>query len=177
MTCETIDKDDLISDAELPESEFFANCSVSVHPGSGLTLWHGSELDVDTSPQCKLRLSPDRPAIIGRFEGKEVHYLDPSYRATRLVPGTGQNIMRWDGHGIDQCVSRAHFMLRAASRGVLIVNGVPQPGGGLRTPRNGTELILPERRAMNAGEEYLVESGVTAVIGLPNGSRVQISAE
>ena len=73
-------------------------------------------------------------------------------------------------------VSRGHFMLRAAGRGVLLVNGVPQRGGGLRAPLNGTRLVVPEQRPMSVGEEYLIESGATAVVVLPNGTEVEINA-
>jgi hypothetical protein len=66
---------------------------------------------------------------------------------------------------------------RAAGRGVLLVNGVPRPGGGLRAPLNGTRLVVSEQRPMSAGEEYLIESGATAVVVLSNGSEVHIGAE
>jgi hypothetical protein len=153
-------------------------CSVSVPRGtSSVTLWCGLDLEADTSPQCRLRLAPDRPAIIGRAEGHPIWYLDPTYQATRLVPGTGQNVLRSGGNGQDMFVSRGHFMLRAASRGVLLVNGVPRPDGGLRAPLNGTRMVVPERRPMSAGEEFLIESGATAVVILPNGSEVEINAD
>ena len=179
MSFDSIDapSGEFIAHALVLNTAIFATCSLTVARGAGVTLWHGADVAADTSQHCQLRLAPDRPAIIGRSNGYKVPYLDPSYQATQLVPGTGQNIMREDGHGRDGGVSRAHFMLRAASRGVLLVNGVPRPGGGLRTPLNGTRLLVPEQRWMTAGEEYLVESGATAMIGLPNGSSVQISAE
>lgn len=167
---------DSITSPIVPDAGPISHCRLAVACGSSVTLWHGLDLAADTSPEYKLRLSPDRPAIIGRSEGHAIAYLDPSYRATRLVPGTGQNIMRMNGDGSDMYVSRGHFMLRAAGRGVLLVNGVPSPGGGLRSPRNGTRLLVPEQRPMSAGEEYLIESGATAVVVLPNGSEVEISA-
>jgi hypothetical protein len=167
---------DSITSPTVPDAGPISHCRLAVTCGSSVTLWHGLDVEADTSPQCKLQLSPDRPAIIGRSEGHEIKYLDPSYRATRLVPGTGQNIMRSEGEGCDRYVSRGHFMLRAAGRGVLLVNGVPRPGGGLRAPLNGTRLVVPERRPMSAGEEFLIESGATAVVVLPNGSEVEISA-
>jgi len=123
-----------------PDAAVFSVCSLSVARGSSVTLWHGVECETDASLQCTLRLSPDRPAIIGRAEGHAVYYLDPAYRPTRLVPGTGQNIMRANGQYTDQYVSRGHFMLRAAGGGVVLVNGVPRPGGGLRPPLNGTRF-------------------------------------
>jgi hypothetical protein len=160
-----------------PEGGDSSRFSVALESGSSVTLWHGLDLEADTSPEHKLQLSPDRPAIIGRSEGHAVHYLDPSYRPTRRIPGTGQNIMHSGGGGSDLFVSRGHFMLRAIGRGVLLVNGVPRPGGGLRPPRNGTWLIVPEQRPMSDGEEYLIESGATVAVGLPNGSVVRISVE
>jgi hypothetical protein len=114
---------DSISSPELPEAAVISLCSLAVARGSSLTLWHGLDQQVDTTPERQLQLSPDRPAIIGRSEGHEVHYMDPSYRATRLVPGTGQNIMHSGGDGSDMFVSRGHFMLRASGRGVLLVKG------------------------------------------------------
>jgi hypothetical protein len=85
--------------------------------------------------------------------------------------------MRSGGHGDDIYVSRGHFMLRAASRGIILVNGVPRRGGGLRAPRNGTMMVIPQRRLMGEGEEFLIESGAKAIVVLPNGSRVEINAE
>ena len=167
----------LIAGAEDPHAPRSAVCRLKVSGDTCVTLWHGVDCEAGTTPECKLQLSPERPAIIGRAEGHQVHYLDPAFRPTRLVPGTGQNIMQSAGHGSDLYVSRGHFMLRAACHGVLLVNGVPRPGGGLRAPRNGTRMVVPERRDMTAGEEYRIDSGAMAVIVLPNGAEVQISAE
>ena len=164
-------------DSSASPSGSSSHCRLGVARGSGVTLWHDTGVASDTDPECQVQIAPDRPAIIGRSEGRPIYYLDPSYTPTRLVPGTGQNIMHSGGGGSDLFVSRGHFMLRAAARGVLLVNGVPRRGGGLRPPRNGTLLLRPERRPMNDGEEYLIESGVTAVVGLPNGAVVRICAE
>jgi hypothetical protein len=128
---------------ELPDAGPISPCGIAVASGSGVTLWHGLDLEADTSPQRKLQLSPDRPAIVGRSEGHhEIPYLDPSYRATRLVPGTGQNIMRSGGDGSDLFVSRGHFMLRAAGSGVLLVNGVPRPMAHSLLFPNGAPCML-----------------------------------
>jgi hypothetical protein len=163
--------------ADVLDPESVVVCHISTTPGAGnVTLWHSSELDEDLIAQGKLQLSPDQPAVIGRSQGT-VPYLDPSYRPTRLVPGTGQDIMRSADGRDGRHVSRAHFMLRAAGRSVLLVNGVPRPDGGLRPPLCGTWLMLPERRPMGDCEEYLVESGTTAMIALPNGVLVQLSPE
>src|SRR5262245_14832544 len=86
-------------------------CRLGVARGSGVTLWHDTEVAADTDPECKVQIAPDRPAIIGRSEGRPIHYLDPAYRPTRLIPGTGQNIMNSGGDGSDLFVSRGHFML------------------------------------------------------------------
>src|SRR5262249_44196990 len=116
----------------------------------------------------------DRPAIIGRAEGYEVPYLDPAYRPTTVVPGTGQSVL---GKGEqDIYVSRGHFMLRPAAGGLLLVKGAPRAGGGIRPPLNGTRLLAPVRRAMGPGEEYLIERGMAAVVHLPNGTRVRIDS-
>ena len=37
-------------------------------------------------------------------------------------------------------------------------------------------IAVPEVRPMGAGEEYLIESGASAVVVLPNGSEGEISA-
>jgi hypothetical protein len=85
--------------------------------------------------------------------------------------------MSANGAGSDVYVSRAHFMLRAARRGVTLVNGVPQRGGGLRPPLNGTWLLAPTFRKLDPGEEFLIESGASVRIRLPNGTELQIDAD
>ena len=71
----------------------------------------------------------------------------------------------------------AHFMLRGIRGGILFVNGVPRRGGGIRPPRNGTQLVAPEGRGLSPGEEYLIESGTAMVVRLPNGTELRIDAE
>ena len=93
------------------------------------------------------------------------------------MPGTGQCVLHSGGDDRDQRVSRGHFMLKAAHGGILFVNGVPRRGGGIRPPLNGTRMLSPTHRTLDAGEEYLIESGQFAVIELPNGSQVQIAAD
>lgn len=148
---------------------------LSVLSGPGVTFW-GWEGCEDTQQKTELKLSPDRPAIIGRLEGGEVPYLDPAYRSTTVMPGTGQTVLQSNGQGRDVYVSRGHFMLRAAAGGITLVNGVPRRGGGIRPPMNWTRLIAPVSRALAPGEEYLIEQGATIVLLLPNGSHVQIDA-
>lgn len=149
-------------------------CGVSVLCGKSLTLWCAPHTGPNADTRVELEISPDQPVIVGRAEGGEVPYLDPAYRPTQIMPGTGQTILH--GKEEDLRVSRGHFMLRHAAGGILFVNGVPQRGGGIRPPLNGTRLLLPESRKLIPGEEVLVSSGSEIVLDLPNGSRVQIDA-
>src|SRR5262245_35281113 len=115
---------------KITDSDPISYGSFSVLSGTSLTLWSDSGLERDTCPEPRLQLSPDRPAIVGRSDGYEVPYLDPAYRPTTVVPGTGQNVLgagEWD-----IAVSRGHFMLRASPGGIVLVNGVPGRGGGVR---------------------------------------------
>jgi hypothetical protein len=147
-----------------------------VTPGSSLTLWSVADPAHATDLEFQVQIAPDRPAIVGRSNGYEVPYLDPAYRPTRIVPGTGQTVMLEDGHGRDIVVSRGHFMLRAHAGGILFVNGVPRRGGGIRPPLNGTWLLSPTRRLLNPEEEYLIEHGQAAVFFLPNRAEIRIEA-
>jgi hypothetical protein len=124
----------------------------------------------------KLQIEPDRPLIIGRAEGGQVPYLDPAYRPTTVLPGTGQTVLQHGGEGADVVVSRGHFMIRAAAGGLLLVNGVPRRGGGIRPPMNGTWLLAPVRRILEPGEPYLIENGSAIEVWLPNRSHLQIEA-
>jgi hypothetical protein len=154
-----------------------SSASLRVTPGSSLTLWSVSDPAQATDVEYQVRISPDRPVIVGRAEGHEVPYLDPAYRPTRVVPGTGQSVMRQDGTDHDIVVSRGHFMLRADPGGVVFVNGVPRRGGGLRPPMNGTWLLAPIRRMLDPEEAYLIEHGRAAVFYLPNGAEIRIDAQ
>jgi hypothetical protein len=153
-----------------------SSAGLRVTPGSSLTLWSVSDPAHATDVEFQVRISPDRPVIVGRAEGHAVPYLDPAYRATRVVPGTGQCVLQQDGHGSDICVSRGHFMLRAHPGGVVFVNGVPHRAGGIRPPLNGTWLLAPARRQLDPEEAYLIEHGHTAVFYLPNGTEIRIDA-
>ena len=84
--------------------------------------------------------------------------------------------LRSEGQGHDLTVSRGYFMLRATAGGILLVNGVPRRGGGVRPPVNGTRLLAPVQRALSPGEEYLIERGTVIVVRLPNGTQIQIDA-
>jgi hypothetical protein len=123
-----------------------------------------------------MQLAPDRPVIVGRQEGRRIEYLDPSYRPTQLVPDTGQSVLLCGGGGDDVYVSRGHFMLRGVAGGVVLTNGVPRAGGGIRPPVNGTWLVGPVGRKLEPGEEVLIERGSVLVIRLPNKCVIQIVA-
>ena len=80
---------------------------ISVLSGSPVTTWSTLPLTTRSQTEYSLRLSPDSPVIIGRSDGWSPEYLDPAYRPTRIVPGTGQAVLRSGGYGADNCVSRA----------------------------------------------------------------------
>jgi len=150
---------------------------ISVLSGSPLTAWSSLALTAHSQTEYAIRLMPDSPVVVGRYDGLVPPYLDPAYRPTRIVPGTGQAVLHSGGYGTDICVSRAHFMLLGVSRGILFVNGVPRRGGGIRPPLNGTRLVAPERRVLSPGEEYLIESGTAMAVRLPNGTELRIDAK
>jgi hypothetical protein len=149
---------------------------ISILSGSPLTTWSSVPLTARSQTEYALRLMPDSPVVVGRSNGWSPEYLDPAYRPTRIVPGTGQALLHSGGCGTDICISRAHFMLRGVPGGILFVNGVPRRGGGIRPPRDGTRLVAPEGRGLSPGEEYLIESGTAMVVRLPNGTEIRIDA-
>ncbi|MFO0965390.1 MAG: hypothetical protein U0793_07365 [Gemmataceae bacterium] len=148
--------------------------SVCLLSGSGITLWSSLTGGTETMREAQLRLEPDAPVILGRAEGWDVPYLDPTYRATAIVPSSGQRVL--NGSALDGTVSRAHLTLRRAAGGILLVNGVPRRGGGVRPPLNGTVLLAPAPRPLGPGEEYLIASGAAVVLRLPNSAEIQIAA-
>lgn len=154
-----------------------SSCHFSILKGPGLSIWMAGNPGQEARHDLQLKIAPDRPVIIGRAEGNKVPYLDPAYQSTTLVPGTGETILRSNGDGNDRMVSRAHFMLRAISRGIIVVNGVPHPGGGIRPPLNGTLVLVPGQRPLEPEEELVVESGEVVVLLLPNGTTIRIEAE
>ena len=149
---------------------------ISVLSGSPLTTWSSVALTACSQTEYAVRLMPDSPVVVGRCHGLLPPYLDPAYRPTTIVPGTDQAVLHSGGYGTDVRVSRAHFMLLGASRGILFVNGVPRRGGGIRPPKNGTRLIAPEGRDLSPGEEYLIKSGTAMVVRLPNRTELRIDA-
>lgn len=146
--------------------------SISVVEGDHINLWSqiGTNLKED---ELQLQLNPNFPAVIGRADGDRPPYLDPRYAPTTLMPGGG-SVMK--GSRGDNKLSRAHFQLIHHPEGILLVNGVPAAGGGIRAPINGTELLSPENRAMHPGEGYLIKSGERAKVKLPNGTVLLIQA-
>ncbi len=160
-----------------PDSVSF--CTIHSDAGLGVTLWSRPESAKasKTGLEVRLELSPQKSVIIGRQNGGHVPYLDPSYVSTPIVPGDGQTILQKDGRDQDVSVSRGHFLMRGDARGILFVNGVPRPGGGLRAPVNGAYLLYPEVRWLHECEEYLIERGAAVSIRLPNGTALTIQAE
>ena len=150
---------------------------ISILSGSPFTTWSSLPLTARSQTEYAIQLMPDSTVVVGRWHGRVPPYLDPAYRPTRMVPGTGQSVLHSGGYGTDLWVSRAHFMLRGVRGGILFVNGVPRQGGGIRPPRNGTRLVAPEGRGLSSGEEYLIESGTAMVVRLPNGTEIRIDAE
>jgi hypothetical protein len=150
---------------------------ISVLSGTPLTSWSSLPLRTQDQTAYDLQLMPDSPVVVGRSDGRCPPYLDPAYQPTRIVPGTGQPVLHSGGHGSDVSVSRAHFMLRGVPGGILFVNGVPRYGGGIRPPLYGTRLLAPERRALDPGEKYLIDSGTAMVVRLPNGTELRIDAK
>jgi hypothetical protein len=145
---------------------------------TGLSLWGGfGSTSADTASKVKLQLEPDRPVVIGRWDNGLPPYLDPSYRSTTIMPGTGQAVVRSATDKTDMCVSRAHFMLRGNSAGIVLTNGVPSAGGGIRPPTNGTWIVQPCCRLMGPAEEYQIENGAAVSLCLPNQTVVRICAE
>ena len=154
-------------------------CTIVSDGGPGLTIWSvpGVRTSTETSRQVRLRLSPDAPVIIGRQDGGEIEYLDPRYIPSPIMPGSGRTILQRDGKHEDVYVSRGHFMLRGAGAGgVLFVNGVPRRGGGIRPPKNWTQLLAPEYRRMRPAEERFLDRSDAITIALPNGTRLTIQA-
>jgi hypothetical protein len=145
--------------------------------GGSVTLWSDAGMTpVEREEATQVALQEGRPVVVGRQQGGEVPYLDPSYVPTQVVPVTGQSVLTRAGTGPDLTVSRGHFLLRADREGVVLLNGVPRRGGGVRPPLNGTWLLQPEHRRLDDAEEYLIRSGHAATIRLPNGTQVLIRA-
>lgn len=150
-----------------------ASCTMIASGTGRLAAWaSGTALEPTAAPETTFDLS--RPLVVGRADSGRVPYLDPAYRSTTISP-SGETILGGDA-GRDKAVSRAHFLVKAVPGGIAFVNGVPAPGGGIRPPTNGTQLLVPERRQPEPGEELRIDFGSTAAIRLPNGMEVQLRA-
>lgn len=177
MEPEMIDQKDLqVLPPRIPEfNGAVSRVGISIEGGcttlcvAGARTWEDSE--------AMLQLQPDECAVVGRQEGGETEYLDPRFTPTQLVPNTGQSVLSQGGHGYDKSVSRGHFTLRGSGHGIVLLNGVPRRGGGVRPPLNGTIMLSPAYRYMGPGEEYLIEPGATVRIRLPNGAIVSLKAD
>jgi len=130
---------------------------------------------VNTWVEVKAQTSPEKPLVIGRKSGGQIEYLDPAYVPTNLVPNSGRSVLTGNKER-DRRVSRAHFSLWGRVGGIVLMNGVPRRGGGIRPPINETLLLAPVERWMEPGEEYLIESGASALIRLPNKTVLEIRA-
>lgn len=158
--------------------EVSTSLCVSVVEGSTLNLWSiATPTAAKTESELKLQLQPDQSVVIGRQEGGQIEYLDPRYQPTQMLPNSLRRVVTSVGHGIDLAVSRGHFMLKGSIHGILLLNGVPRRGGGIRPPMNGTAMLEPNYRTMDEGEEYLIARGAATTIGLPNGTVILLRAE
>ncbi|MBN9120513.1 MAG: hypothetical protein J0I06_15395 [Planctomycetes bacterium] len=165
-----------------------SSCHVALLDGPSVTFWACpgtavSSLTVahevpNSVAELALSLAPERLIVVGRSTGRSpVPYLDPAYRPTPILPESGRSVLR--GHDeSDNWVSRAHFTLRGApGGGIVFTNGVPQAGGGLRAPLNGTKLLSPAKRWLGPGEEVLIELGEAVAVRLPNRCVLQFKAQ
>jgi hypothetical protein len=156
-------------------------CTIQSEQGLGVTLWSLPQSTTKTATkhgvQFQIELAPDHSIVIGRCHGGQVPYLDPRFVATPLIPGSDEIILRRAGRGEDRLVSRAHLLLRGQRAGLVLINGVPGRGGGIRAPLNGTVLISPEHRWLGLGEEYLISHGGAATVRLPNGTQFTLRIE
>ncbi len=152
---------------------------VTVHfksDGFPLFLWSSEDVEVLPDGEVVASLGNGKTLVIGRQDGGETPYLDPQYLPTPLAPNSCQTIL--SGHyEADMSVSRGHFMVRSWPGGVVLVNGVPKRGGGIRPPLNGTWLIAPECRKLQPGEELPISRGTAVEIQLPNRTRIEIAAD
>lgn len=165
--------------APLPrETASSASLSVTVVDGAPLSMWSTAPAtEGKTKGELSVQLQPDQSVVIGRQEGGRIEYLDPSYQPTQMLPHLSERVVATVDRGSDIGVSRGHFMLRGSAAGILFVNGVPRPGGGIRPPLNGTQMLEPVCRSLGQGEEYLIEKGSAIKICLPNGTTIVLGAE
>lgn len=152
--------------------------SIAVEGGPSVTLWSlAGRTEEDPLATMRFQLQPEECAVIGRAEGGDVPYLDPRFTSTQIVPSTGQSVLTQGGKGTDTSVSRGHFTLRGVGYGIVLINGVPRRGGGIRTPINGTVMLAPQHRWMTPEEEFWIKPGNDVRIQLPNSTVIAIRAE
>jgi len=155
-----------------------SSLSLSIVQGPTLNLWSiATVTQGKEKEELRVQLRPDQTVVIGRQEGGRIEYLDPRYQPTQLLPNSSRRVVTTLGTGSDKSVSRGHFLLRGTPHGILLVNGVPRQGGGIRPPMNGTEMLEPDCRWMGGGEEFMIERGAAAKIQLPNGTVILLQAE
>jgi hypothetical protein len=162
---------------EIEDDDARSSLSVSVVEGPAVNLWSmATEMHGDTKTELTLQLQPDNAVVIGRQEGGEIEYLDPRYQPTQMLPNSSRRVVASKHSEKDNYVSRGHITLKGALHGVLLVNGVPRRGGGIRPPRNGTVMLEPDHRSMEEGEEFMIEREAAAKIRLPNGTVILLRA-
>lgn len=164
----------------LPHEDWEGNTSLSVTivEGPTVNLWSiATATEGETEGELKLQFQPDQSVVIGRQEGGQIEYLDARYQPTQMLPNSSRRVVTSLNRETDECVSRGHFMLKGSLRGILLLNGVPRRGGGIRPPLNGTVMLEPDYRSMDEGEEYMIWRGATAKIRLPNGTVILLRAE
>ena len=162
-----------------PDVDGAVSCgSLIVESGEPVTLWSGDATTwKETDARAALRIPERQHVVIGRQHDGPIEYLHPNFQPTHLLPQTGQSVPNRDGDEPATWVSRGHFMLRAWHVGLVLVNGVPRPGGFIRPPLNGTLMLRPDYRAMHPREEFLIEPRALARIRLPNGTVISIQAD
>ena len=163
----------------LPHENHTSDTSLSLNivEGPTLNLWSmATATQGDTKEELTLQLQPDEAVVIGRQEGGRIEYLDPCYQPTQMLPNSGQRVVTSPKSVADTYVSRGHIMLKGRLHGILLVNGVPRQGGGIRPPKNGTKMLEPTHRQMVQGEEYMIEMQATVKICLPNGTVILLRA-
>ncbi len=175
------------SQPDQPDSGSLSHCNVALLEGSCVTFWTCPQTDVavrtgvcgspDSFTELALCLAPERLVVVGRASPEHaVPYLDPAYRATTILPDSGQSVLTGNDPS-DNWVSRAHFTLRGALGGaVVFTNGVPKFGGGVRPPTNDTWMVAPTVRVLGPGEEVRIDCGEAVSIRLPNRCVLQLKA-
>jgi hypothetical protein len=170
-----------------PDDATSSRCDVTLVEGHSVVLWTCPQTSVTSatvidgrphgSTELALGLTPGRFVVIGRATPDcPVPYLDPAYRATTMLPDSQQSVVHGDDPS-DVYVSRAHFTLRGASGGgVVLTNGVPRAGGGVRPPTNGTKMLAPTARCLEPGEEVTIPYGDAVAIRLPNRCVLRLKA-